>query len=50
VGERISDIKKGFVSAGGVAWIINFTSPDLWHTWSPRAAETGVPGTSAATS
>lgn len=42
-GERINDIKKGFVSACGLAGISNFTFHDLRHTWSSRAAEMGVP-------
>jgi integrase len=42
-GERINDIKKGFVSACGVAGVSNFTFHDLRHTWSSRAAEMGVP-------
>ena len=42
-GERINDIKKGFVSACGLAGISNLTFHDLRHTWSTRAAECGVP-------
>jgi integrase len=42
-GERINDIKKGFVSACDEAGIDNLTFHDLRHTWSSRAAEMGVP-------
>jgi integrase len=42
-GERINDIKKGFVSACAEAGITNLTFHDLRHTWSSRAAEMGVP-------
>ena len=42
-GERINDIKKGFVSACQEAGLDNLTFHDLRHTWSSRAAERGVP-------
>jgi integrase len=42
-GERINDIKKGFVSACRAAGLGNLTFHDLRHTWSSRAAEMGVP-------
>ncbi len=42
-GSRISDMKKGFVSACRDAGIVNLTFHDLRHTWSSRAAEMGVP-------
>lgn len=42
-GGRINDIKKGFAGACDEAGIDNFTFHDLRHTWSSRAAETGVP-------
>lgn len=42
-GERINDIKKGFVSACGLAGVSNLTFHDLRHTWSSRAAKMGVP-------
>ena len=41
-GERINDIKKGFVSACQEAGLDNLTFHDLRHTWSSRAAELGV--------
>ena len=42
-GSKITDMKKGFVSACRDAGIVNFTFHDLRHTWSSRAAEMGVP-------
>ena len=42
-GSKITDMKKGFVSAYRDAGIVNFTFHDLRHTWSSRAAEMGVP-------
>lgn len=41
--SKITDMKKGFVSACRDAGIVNFTFHDLRHTWSSRAAEMGVP-------
>lgn len=42
-GGRITDIKKGFVSARREAGVTNFTFHDLRHTWASRAAELGTP-------
>jgi integrase len=42
-GSRISDVRKGFVSACQEAKVVNLTFHDLRHTWSSRAAEMGVP-------
>jgi integrase len=42
-GRKIVDVKHGFTSACGEAGIENLTFHDLRHTWSTRAAESGVP-------
>jgi integrase len=41
--SKLSDIKKGFVSACRDAGIVILTFHDLRHTWSSRAAEMGIP-------
>ncbi len=42
-GRKITDVKRGFTSACLEAEIDNLTFHDLRHTWSTRAAESGVP-------
>jgi integrase len=42
-GRKIVDVKHGFTSACEATGIENLTFHDLRHTWSTRAAESGVP-------